>query len=1094
MRHDPPDRWARVESIVDRALDLAPDRRAAFVRDACGDDAELRSAVEQWLAACDAPTSFPHSPAAIFAAPLIEAEAAAAADPDATGAFRIGPYRLIRELGRGGMGTVFLAERDDGQFDRRVALKLMRRGAGTDAQLRRRFLEERQILARLEHPHIAALLDGGITADGQPYFVMQYIEGQPIDAFCDERSLSVEARLAIFLNVCDAVQHAHAHKVVHRDLKPNNILVAADGQAKLLDFGIAKLLEAGGGVEPAGLTRTGERLLTPDYASPEQIRGEAVTPASDVYTLGVLLNRLLTGSWPYRRGQRTPHELERAVLEDEPTLPSATVAGPSRTGADRLRRRLRGDLDAIVLQALCKQPDHRYSTAGDLASDIRRHLAGLPIHARGRATLYRLAALARRHRVSVAAGAAGMLAGAALLAFGLAGARPDVGASASDPIDTPVLAIGRIADHRDGHNGESAAPLADMLATNLARTQGLGVVSAARMYELLHQAGPAEPTDESYARAARLAGATQIVDGAIYSTASGGVRLDLRRVDVASGGIAGAQTASGGDLFAVADSATVHLVAELGLVAPPGSVADVTTRSLVAYRLYTTGLKHFYTRDQPAAEAAFEAALREDSTFAMAAYYSARNNAYYWRSPIATAAQRELFESRMALALRLAGNAGDRERLIMRAWYALHHLAPEMRAIAETLAIRYPHEIEGHLTLGQSLGFEGDLLGSIPHFARVFEMDSAAVRAGAETCAACEALGGIGEAYAVADSLEAAERHVRMWLELQPSSPAPHLRLADVLDAQGRHDETAALLRSGVPLGSPLDSMIAVAKHWIRAGELETADSTLRIWASSAVGPERAALLYYHAVALRNQGRLAEALAAARRLRAAAGERAGAGAAPPSALVEAQMLLELRRFREAEALFDSITRWPAPGQPASVQATFRVLALTMVAATQYATGDTTRLAALADSLQRDGERAFMFRPRDQHLYVRGLLHAARGQDDLAIESFQRAQRSVTSDFARVNLELARLLVRHARAEDAIATLRPAARGWFLDTTNLHASLTEIHEMLALAWHAAGRPDSAAKHWTRVARDWRHADAQLQTRRAYAAQMSNRPSP
>ncbi|MEJ2206407.1 MAG: protein kinase [Gemmatimonadota bacterium] len=972
MTHESPERWSRIEEILDRALDLPAAERAGFVRSACGNDAALLAAVERWLAACDAPTLMPDAPAAVFAAPLLGELRSGGGDADPKGV-RVGAYRIVREIGRGGMGTVFLAERDDGQFTKRVALKLMKRGTGGDPRLKRRFLEERQILARLEHAHIAPLLDGGITDDDQPFFVMQYVDGVPLDRFCDQGTLGVEERLALFLDVCDAVQHAHARQIVHRDLKPSNVLVAADGNVKLLDFGIAKLLEVTD-EDDAPITRTGERLLTPRYASPEQVRGEPITPASDVYALGVLLHELLTGRQPYGTLSGTPHEVERAVLEKDPTLPSATVMAegppdvvgerPSLTPEEigrrrgttpaRLRGRLRGGLDAIVLQAMRKEPTARYPTAGGLADDLRRHLAGLPVRARS-GRLRRVWAVALRHRATAVSAGAGLLLAAALFALG-GGPRRGFGWLASPSgEDPPVLAIGKIADHRDGHTGESVTPLTDMLATNLARTRGLGVISASRMFELLHRSASAEdPTPERYAGAARQAGASQLLDGAIYSTASGGVRLDLRRVDLASGNIAGAHIASGPDLFAVADSATVRLVAELGFAAPPGSIADVTTHSLAAYQLYTEGLRHFYERDQARAEEAFDAALREDSTFAMAAYFSARNRYYFWRSPGATAVERELFDRRVSQAVRLSEGASDRERLMLRAWYAVSYLSPDMRAVAETLVVRYPHEIEGYVAMGSSLELEGDPAGSIPYFEHVIAMDSASLHAGTGTCHACEAVGLVVEAYALLDSLDAAERQARRWLEIQPTSPEARRRMADILDAQGRYAETAGLLAAGTDLLASQDWTLPLAKHWIRAGELERADTTISRWIGSAVdAPERSGLILLHAVTLRNQGRFREALAVARRLRSEAGDAAVSGSAPPSALLEAQVLLELGRLREARALFDSIASWPAEGQPPSVQATFRVMAVTMSAATQHAAGDTLRLAELTDSLERD---------------------------------------------------------------------------------------------------------------------------------------------
>ncbi len=310
---------------------------------------------------------------------------------------RVGPYRLLRELGRGGMGVVYLAERVEGGFEQRVVIKLIKRGMDSDAILRR-FLRERQILAGLEHVNVARLFDGGVTDDGQPYFAMEYVDGKPLTAYCDERGLAVEQRLRLFEDACRAVQHAHGKLVVHRDLKPSNMLVTSEGQLKLLDFGIAKLLVEED--DATALTQAGTRLLTPDYAAPEQVRGEPVTTATDVYALGVVLYELLTGRLPYDGDRRGRTDVARAVCEVEPRPPSLAVASQPR-----LAKRLRGDLDTIVLKALSKEPSRRYASAEALAEDVRRHLAGHPVQARRDTMAYVAAKFVRRHKVGVAAAA-----------------------------------------------------------------------------------------------------------------------------------------------------------------------------------------------------------------------------------------------------------------------------------------------------------------------------------------------------------------------------------------------------------------------------------------------------------------------------------------------------------------------------------------------------------------------------------------------------------------------------------------------------------------------------------------------------------------
>ncbi len=392
------ERWRQVFRIVDGALELPPDQRSAHVGRVCAGDAALAAAVAEVLVAGDG-ASFLETSALEFAAPFL---ADRPGEPEVTTpASPIGPYRIVREIGHGGMGIVYLAERADAQYEKRVALKLLRGWSGGDEHRVRRFREERQILAALDHPDIARLLDGGMTADGLPWFAMEYVEGVPIDRYCDERRLSIESRLGLFCRVCAAVQYAHRNLVVHRDLKPGNILVTPDGQVKLLDFGIAKLLGPDQDSVAASLTATGERLMTPRYASPEQIHGYPTSTASDVYALGVLLYELLTGRYPYRPRSREPQEVVRAILEQDPARPSSAVG----SGA-RLARRLRGDLDTIVLTAMQKDGARRYGSVEQLEADVQRHLAGLPVTARPDSRLYRTQKFVRRHRVAVAVAAA----------------------------------------------------------------------------------------------------------------------------------------------------------------------------------------------------------------------------------------------------------------------------------------------------------------------------------------------------------------------------------------------------------------------------------------------------------------------------------------------------------------------------------------------------------------------------------------------------------------------------------------------------------------------------------------------------------------
>ena len=422
-------RFRGVRELFEQALGRRPEERASFLDVSCGGDAELRAEVERLLAADGAAGGFLEQPALGPGFELPPAFAKGADAPDHTAGERIGPYKILRRIGTGGMSEVYLGVRADDEFQKRVALKIIRHDLGTEDRVRR-FRTERQILAGLDHPAIAKMLDGGTTESGLPYFVMDYVEGVPIDEYCDRSRLSVRERLELFLTVCSAIQYAHQNLIVHRDVKPSNILVTAEGQVKLLDFGIAKLLRPDLVALEMEHTATWVRPMTPRYASPEQVQGKLVTTASDVYSLGVLLYELLTGHLPYRLEGRPPTELGRLVVDQEPERPS-TAIGRVETGMSRrapetpvtldsvsqaratpppqLRRQLSGDLDNIVLMALRKEAQRRYASAEQLAEDVRRYLKGLPVLARKDTLSYRTAKFVRRNWLGVGVAAAFVL-------------------------------------------------------------------------------------------------------------------------------------------------------------------------------------------------------------------------------------------------------------------------------------------------------------------------------------------------------------------------------------------------------------------------------------------------------------------------------------------------------------------------------------------------------------------------------------------------------------------------------------------------------------------------------------------------------------
>ena len=431
--------WAeRAEELFEQALTRPPDERSVWLAAACAGNEALRAEVEELLAAHALDSGI------LDRSPV--------RPPPPPPQRRIGAYRIVRELGRGGMGVVYMAERDDGHFTRRVALKVLR--ASPDAEeLHRRFIAERQILASLVHPNIAQLLDGGVTDGRLPFLVMEYVDGLPITTYCDRQRLSINDRLRLFQDVCKAVHHAHQNLVIHRDLKPGNIMVTAGGAVKLLDFGIAKLLNTELSAVEVPVTRTELRIMTPEYASPEQVRGDPLSTASDGYALGVVLYELLAGRRPYRLTSTAPAEIARVVCEQDPEPPSAAVARASdgaptlaevsaarHTTPDRLRAELRGDLDAIVLLAMRKEPGRRYGSAALLAQDIDRALTGMPVLAHRDTRTYRTRKFLRRHRVVVAASVLVALsliggAGAALWQANVAAEQRDLARDAAEQAD-----------------------------------------------------------------------------------------------------------------------------------------------------------------------------------------------------------------------------------------------------------------------------------------------------------------------------------------------------------------------------------------------------------------------------------------------------------------------------------------------------------------------------------------------------------------------------------------------------------------------------------------------------------------------------------
>ena len=669
--------------------------------------------------------------------------------------------------------------------------------------------------------------------------------------------------------------------------------------------------------------------------------------------------------------------------------------------------------------------------------------------------------------------AAFVLLGAAVVVAALA--LKQRGSSNALPSGSTAVAIGHIAAFgADSTQSNLTAPLTDLLTTSLARIPNIRVVSHGRMLELMHNAGTATDTSAGgFVNAARLAGATEVIDGTLYSRPGGQLRLDLRRVDLATGAIGDVHTVEGNDLFALVDSGTARVVAALGVDAPRGSVADVTTRSVTAYRMYEQGIRAYYRGEIPSARNFFDAALAEDSLFALAAYYGALSEPDGNR-----------YRERITRAMRLATRTSDRERLVIVAGWANSQSSPALAAIADTLLTRYPDDVHGYLYTGMARVLNGDMLGGIVPLERAVAMDSLGLRGERPRCSGCDALAWIVGAYVSVDSIAAAEREARRWMRLQPGSLNPALGLFSVLEIEGRYAEADSIFQTTASKNLTFGQIMDIrAMNLIRAARYAAADSLLRAQIHDRDLSLQSNALWDLTISLREQGRLAEALDVARQERLVDARILGSKWFGPNVL-EAQVLLESGQPAKAAILFDSLVHQPRVGDAPSQQARGAAWMLTQSLGARIAAGDTTSAAKLVDSLRALGERSGFGRDRLLHRYVRGLLLAARGSDAASIDELKAAIFAPTTGFTRTNYELARLYLRTKRPQDAIAVLQPALRG-SLDASNLYVSRTELHERLAQAWDAAGNADSAAAHYAWVTKAWSSTDPSLAHRAAAA---------
>jgi eukaryotic-like serine/threonine-protein kinase len=606
-----PERWKKVAAIFEQALELPTTGRAAFLKKNCNRDGELRREVESLLESHASAGSFIDEPGLFFSEDELKDDVAAVAP-----GHLIGAYRVIREIGRGGMGTVYLAERADQQYEKQVAIKLIKRGMDTDSVLRH-FRKERQILAGFDHPNIARLFDGGTTEDGLPYFVMEYVEGLPIDEYCDAHRLGVAERLKLFREVCAAVSYAHRRLVIHRDIKRSNILVTSEGVPKLLDFGIAKILQTDNAAESM-LTLTGMRPMTPEYASPEQVRGDPVTAASDVYSLGVVLYELLTGSSPYRLTSHSPREVERAITEQEPTPPSTATPENNRKSvraglAFANRKSLRGDIDNIVLMALRKEPGRRYQSVDQFADDIRRYLEARPVLARKDTLVYRAGKFIRRNPVLV--GAASVCALLALVIIWLT--LPDFTAPTLAPQKSiAVLPFQNIS--ADPGNAYLADGIQEEILTRLSKIADLKVISRASAQR--YKSKPANVRE-----VAQQLGVAHLLEGTVQKAADQ-VRVNVELINAQTGSYLWADKFDRNfvDIFS-AESEIATKIAETLQAKLSGSerraISAYPTKNTKAYDLYLKGRYHwrnFYAPGYERVREYYEQAIALDPSYAPA--------------------------------------------------------------------------------------------------------------------------------------------------------------------------------------------------------------------------------------------------------------------------------------------------------------------------------------------------------------------------------------------------------------------------------------------------------------------------------------------
>lgn len=644
----------------------------------------------------------------------------------------------------------------------------------------------------------------------------------------------------------------------------------------------------------------------------------------------------------------------------------------------------------------------------------------------------------------------------------------------------PVLAVGWIQDPAGADTSAEIRAIGELLSTDLARVPGLRVVSRDRLHDLLGQRGVSEATPSAISDAARDAGANVVLEAVLATAPDHMLRLDMRRVELATGVAGETHTVRAPSVFALADRATASVAEDFGVRAPELPVSSVTTTSLAAERLYEQGLRNFYQSDQQTAVPLFHAALSEDSTFAMAAYYAGLAE----QATDGFGARRDL-----ALALRLADRVSDRERLLIRQAWAFLTNDPAQLAFADSLVTRFPGEPGGELAVGRALIWRGDFLAALPHLRRAIRLDSLSLSGRSASCRACDALDLMVDDYIDLDSLGAAERVARWWTRQQPTSPRAWRRVESVLNREESYDGARAAGRTAERLSpTGASDVINRAIADIRAGNFVEADGMLTNEAGNGNALQRGDALWWLIISLRNQGRLNAAAQVASLLvqNAASEPESFSEPSSVSATAVAQVQFEMGHYRRAAAIFDSLAHFdwrftPAfPDGAPGLRARHRIWMTTHAATAHAAAGDTAVLAALADSITAWKPYSALFRDHVMDDYVRGLLLVARGQREAAAAQFRRAIVAPIDGYSRANLELAKILIADGRPREATPYLRAPLHGW-LEASNYYLTYTELHAVLGEAFDRAGEPDSAIVHYNRAIDAWRRADPEFATR-------------